>query len=255
MKTAHEILQDATHENFTYVDYRNGKPFDVSIEEPDAAPPVLTLHPGLNEVQLAELERQLPAPIPIEIRNLLLSCSDFDLYPDVSFTDYNTWPYGHVLAHVMVLANDGCGNHWVIEVDPISGKWEHVWYGCHDPCNLTYQCETLSEFIEGILDFSRFEKCEMGHRSILEQKPAECEAQVVSRIRESRMDDDVLSSFVSGLNDNYAVVDLRNAKAGDCFNVWGISQDQPIKRHDHELLFAYRKKTTFWQRLFGGRGK
>ncbi len=250
MKTPREILQDATGENFTYVDYyKDGTPIDVSAEEPHAKV-TLSLYPGLNDVQLAELERQLPAPLSRDIRNLLSSYSGFDIHPDVSFTDYNAWPYSYLLPHVMVLANDGCGNDWVIEVNPTSGQWEHVWYGCHDPCHLTYQCKTLSEFIEGVLDLSRLEKCKMGHLSILEQRGVECQARVVSRMRKSTMDD-VLARFVSGLDHNDVVVDLRNAKAGDSFNVWEIPPGQPIKRHGHELLFAYRKKPSFWKRLIG----
>ena len=56
MKTPREILQDATGENFTYVDYyKDGTPIDVSAEEPHAKV-TLSLYPGLNDVQLAELE-------------------------------------------------------------------------------------------------------------------------------------------------------------------------------------------------------
>ena len=45
------------------MDYcKDGTPIDVSVEEPDAKA-TLSLYPGLNDIRLTELERQLPPPL------------------------------------------------------------------------------------------------------------------------------------------------------------------------------------------------
>ena len=255
MKTPLEILVDAKHERFTWVDYENGIPIDMSLKYP-GEDERLSLYPRLDVNELDDLERQLPASLPSDIRELLTNYSGFALSLDVSFTQYNAWEYSYLLPHVMVLAADGCGNDWVIEVNPSSGQWKHVWYGCHDPCELKYQCETLNEFINGVLDLSRLGKCQQGHQSVLESSKTRIKKKLptAANLRNSTMDN-CLRSFVSDLHDNDIVVDLRNPQAGDFLNVWEIPSDQPIKRYNQELLFAYRTKPTFWQRLLGNRNK
>ena len=258
MKTPLKTLLDATSERFVWVDYTaDDSPIDMSLEEPDSTY-ALALDPGMTEQQLVELESRLPAALPSSIGELLLNCSGFGLSMDVSFTSYNQWSFGYLLPHVMVLANDGCGNDWVIEINPETGDWEHVWFRCHDPWVLVYQCGTLCEFIEGVLDLSRFEKCQTGHRSILHpdgtHDPFSRRFPTAKKLRISGSDT-VLSSFVSKLPDHATVVDLRNAKMGDGFNIWVVPRDEPLERHEHELLFAYSEKPTFLKRLFGRRGK
>ena len=254
MKTPLEILQDAASESFTWVDCHYDTPVGMPLEEPGECKTLLSFG-ALSASELSVFESGLPAPLPPDIRDLLVNYSGFSLHPDVSFTDYNTWQYSYILPHVIVLANDGCGNDWVIEIDPISGRWEHVWYGCHDPCDLTYQCKTLGEFIEGVLDLSRLDKFRMGHRSVLDcPRTAARRPQMVSKIR-NPTPDDTLARFVSTLHENDVVIDMRNPQAGDYFNVWEIPPNQPIKRYNQELLFSYRKEPTFWQRLTGRSGK
>ena len=249
MKTPLQLLSDAKNELFTWVDYKNGIPTDMSLEYTDEDE-TLTLYSGLDVDAIHRLESQLPAPLQNDILELLTNFSGFCLSMDVSFTEYNTWEYSHLLPHVMVLAADGCGNNWVIEVNPSSGQWKHVWYGCHDPCELKYQCETLGEFIDGVLDLSRFEKCQAGYRSVLDRPRSQVEKRfpTAAKLRNSAIDE-TTRSFVNGLNDNDIVVDLRNPQVGDAFNVWAIASNQTIKRHGQELLFAYRPKQTIWQKL------
>lgn len=253
MNEPFELLTEARAERFVWVEFTaDDEPIDMSIHEPDEAV-VLSLYDGLSAPEVSQFESALPAALPPQIRTLLQNCSGFGLSLDISFTRYNEWNFGYLLPHVIVLSDDGCGNDWVIEIDPRTGCWEHVWFRCHDPNVLMYLCRTLNDFIEGVLDLSRFEKCQTGHRSILHgdrtNEVFERRFPLASNLRTTNIDNE-LSKFVAQLPDNATVVDLRNATRGDGFSTQAIPDGKPLLRHNHELLFAYTRKPALLQLFF-----
>ena len=88
MKTPLQLLSDAKNELFTWVDYKNGIPTDMSLEYTDEDE-TLTLYSGLDVDAIHRLESQLPAPLQNDILELLTNFSGFCLSMDVSFTEYN----------------------------------------------------------------------------------------------------------------------------------------------------------------------
>jgi hypothetical protein len=257
MLSPRQILEAARSEQFTSIDYlADGTPVDVGAEE--GIETRLELFPPLSPSELAAFKDRLPGPLPNEAEELLLHASGLRLdAEEVSFTRYNDWGGDFLLRHAVILSNDGTGNNWAIEINPDSGEWKHVWFACHDPPVLMYQCETLSEFLEGVLDLSRFDKCKQGHRSILDNTFALCMNIWNNRRRAPRAaslrgsTDPALRVFVEGLSDKAIVADLRNPKMGDGFAWSSIDPSRPVKRTDSELLFAIEPKPSLFARLFG----
>ncbi len=255
-------LSQACDESFTWVDFllENGEesPFDAEIES--GAHTTLELLPGLSSGGLQTLEASLPAPMPLDIKELLAFTAGFNIGTDeVRFTSFNQWGYEFLLPDVMVLNGDGRGNAWAIEVNPSTGAWRHVWFVCHDPPVLIYQCETLDDFIAGVLDQYRLERCQAGHRSFL----SEVDNLTLAVWRKRRdqpkaahladADDVTLRNFAQSLGRYARVADLRSAALGDGFD-WSPLNDErrPVRRAGTELLFGIEPKRTLLRRLFGG---
>ncbi len=255
-----EVLERAQSEHFTWVDYYvegdKEVPFDAEKEEGQDVK--LVMLPPLSEDDLRVFEQKLSGPLPGDVLNLLRLASGFDIMTDnVSFTAWGPWGYDFLLPHVIVLNSDGRGNSWVIEVNTETGDWRHVWFVCHDPPVLVYQCETLSEFIDAVLDEYRYEKCVAGHRSILYHIDDLChkvwrnrrKLPTALKLRES--EDRVLREFAQGLDSRAYVADLRSPAIGDGFD-WSPLNDgpRPVKRLGSELLFGIEPKKGLLSRLF-----
>jgi len=248
-----EVLEHAKSEKFSYIDYDiDGNAY---LEDEEN----LEVHPGLTPAEIDALDSRLTGPLPQDVRDLLFFSSGFTIGGyEVVFTEMNGWGYDFLLPNVAVLAGDGTGNSWVIEIHPESGDWRHVWFENHDPPVLMYQCETLTEFIEAVLDESRFDKAEQGHRGMLHNVHEKsydlwCKN---GRFPEARSivdsSDTELAQFAATLNPTDLVADLRNPKLGDGFD-WSLLNDgpTPVKRKDHELIFGIPAKTGFFSRVFG----
>ena len=257
--TPREVLELARSEKFTWVDYfaYDNTPFDAGEEE--GVDHALELGPGMSPAEIGAFEERLPAKLPSDVRNLLSFASGFTLGADeVAFSQYNDWGYDFLLPHVAVLEGDGLGNSWVIEINPETGVWRHVWFECHDPPVLQYLCETLAEFIDGVLDGSRFEKCKQGHRSIVDRaydlkiKLWRNNKRFPKAISLRDSDDRALAEFVASLPDTAFVIDLRSPNLGDGFD-WGslIPGPRPVQRAGNGLLFAIEPKKGLLRRLFG----
>jgi len=255
--TPRDILEQARSEHFTWVDYyADDTPFDAGAEERQDQR--LDLRPAMSDEEIRALEERLPGKLPVEVRDLLCFASGFSLGAhEVSFHRYNMWGYDFLLPHVAVLDDDGAGNSWVIEINPEGADWRHVWFVCHDPPVLVYQCEILAEFIDGVLDLSRFEKCKHGHRSILYHIDDLCiklwrgnkRFPKASSFR--RTDDSTLAAFVATLDDAASIIDLRGAKTGDGFDWTALSAGGRLRRAGSELLFSIEPKKGFFRRLRG----
>lgn len=256
--TPRQIIDFARTEQFHYIDFLlDGSPLDAGEEDDDK--PVLKIQPGMSASEISAFEAKLPGKLPPAIRDLLSVSSGFSIGEDeVDFCQYNEWAYSFLLPHVIVLRSDGSGDSWVIEVNSKNGDWCHVWFECHDPPVLQYQCETLIEFIDGVFDEYRLEKAQKGHQSILRCASTQRHKLWRNHKRFPRAEslrstsDEVLASFVNALPDYVLVIDLRNAKSGDGFD-WSPLSGGPHRlwRAGNELLFAMQPKKGLLSRLFG----
>ena len=131
-----------------------------------------------------------------------------------------------------------------------------MWFQCHDPAVLVYQCETLAQFVDAVLDLSRFDKCSAGHRSILydvDDRCARlwrrnCRFPLAGSLRHSG--DPLLAHFCASLDPGTVVADLRHPSRGDGFD-WSPLNAGPtvVRRPGNELVFGIPHKKGLLARV------
>src|SRR4029453_11951130 len=111
----------------------------------------LELQPPLTKCEIEELQVEVAAPLPRELRAVLehtagidgtaLDAIDFT-GRDMSFEDRDVFPLGHPIAA------DGFGNFWVLDLTPDETETAAVFFACHDPPIVLYQSPHLGHFLE-----------------------------------------------------------------------------------------------------------
>jgi hypothetical protein len=233
------------------------------MENEDGEVETFRLMPGLTAQQLDQLQATLPCPIPDDVRELLLLSRGFENGPGES-TGFAGWlgegspceeeGFGmeEIFPHPLSIHHDGCGNYWVIDLLPESKTWGPVFYACHDPPVIVYQCATLEEFIKELL-----RSATPPHTSAIDEVHDRASMHVwrknpgsvpAAELRTST--DPALREFASGLSDKAHVVDLRSAAPGDGFS-WGrFGPKTKLLRHGTQRIFACEPKPK-WEWLLG----
>lgn len=194
---------------------------------------------------LALMEQAAGVRFPADIRDLLSRYAGFEIGGnEVSFTAINAWGYGFLLPTVAVLMGDGFGNSWAVEIDATSGQWEHVWYECHDPPVLMYQCATLSEFINSLLDMFRLDarrRDQSGVANVWQNcNQIWADRGSARRARELlESPDELLRAFAASLPPHAIIADLRQRITGSGVDWSSLKGGRtPLRRAGKELLFA-----------------
>ena len=232
-----------------------GERFQPEGEEPYT----LELRPGLSEAEFREFAARFPHPLPPEIEELLRFTRGFDfgsVDPEVDFTGRLDFEDADVFPHGAPIAGDGCGNFWVVDVNPESGAWAPVFYACHDPPVIVYQSASLAEFLEELFNIER-----PGRSSQIEYVHEDASMDIwrnnpdlipAPEARQSA--DGELRAFAKSLDDRALISDLRAGKVGSGFS-WGrYGADTPVRRDGARLLFGImppERRPGFFQRLFG----
>lgn len=218
----------------------------------------VTLRPGLSEREIDHFEQQLQAPIPDEIHQLLLYSAGFEFKPfgTVRFTGHEGFELAEVFPRSVPVLPDGCGNFWVIDINPQNGEWASVFYACHDPAVIVVQAGDLATFLSQLLDPSKSEPRDAVNyvhdeavRLIWKSDPW-----LVS-VQDARLSQDgVLSKFAEHLPENFRVADLRPMKVGSGFS-WGKGgANADLRRNGSELVFGVEQKAPgFLSRVFSRR--
>jgi len=211
--------------------------------------------PGLNESELNELEKSLPCTIPTHIRRLLTECRGVDgLLEIIEFTgqecasgfESELFPTGIAIAH------DGFGDYWVVDLCRDSTDWGPIYFCSHDPAVIVYQSPSLYHFMDEVIKMFI-----PPHRSLIDDVHEELLINIwknnpgMMRQQEClNTGDKVLQEFATMLNENYLLIDLRNAQVGGGFS-WGRYGPNTVnKRFGEKPIFAYEVRKSFWQRLF-----
>jgi cell wall assembly regulator SMI1 len=225
------------------------------------------LRPGLSEEEIARFQRQLSGALPREVRELLLYSAGFEVASvqllksrrtadttQVLFTGNGDVALS-ILPCLVTLLGDGCGNFWIVDVNP-SGAWGAILFVCHDPPVIAIQAADLASFLyqvlnpggrdsEGALEYVR----NTATSRIWRDDPW-----LVS-VQDARMAQDTIGSkFAERLPDNFRVTDLRSMKVGSGFS-WGkAGPNADIRRNGAELVFGIEQKPAgFLRRIFGRR--
>jgi len=222
----------------------------------------LELLPPLSEDEFRRLEAQVPCPIPEEARDLFRYARGFKLlHPllhgahrrlsSVDLTGLDTeFGLEQVFPHAYSIADDGCGNFWVLDLTHDAKLWGPIFYACHDPGVVVYQAPSVAHFIEEVLRGSeppgRSEIHEV-HEELTTRIWLENPGVVTFEQRADSHDED-LKIFAQSLDASYEFIDLRAPKLGDGFTWARYGPWTVNKRFGEKRLFAYKKKTK-WERF------
>ncbi len=225
------------------------------MENVDGLVETLKLSPGLSAAEIEELERSLPCALPQDVRELLAFSRGFENGPLDGLCFSGPPDAGwmeEIFPSPLVIAHDGFGSYWVIDLLPGSTTWGPIFFVCHDPPVVVFQTSTLEHFISEVLRLANpphesqiDDVHEAGASRIWRSNPGAVQA---TQLRRSA--DPMLKSFADSLSEAFLIVDLREASRGDGFS-WGrFGPNTRVVRFGKERLFAYEAKSR-WQRLLG----
>ncbi|HKV23082.1 MAG TPA: SMI1/KNR4 family protein [Candidatus Acidoferrum sp.] len=217
-----------------------------------------TLLPGLPEHEIAQFQQQLRCPVPEEIRQTLSFSAGFNsnTFGAVRFTGHQDFELTDLFPQSVALLPDGCGNFWVVDINPKNGTWGLVFYACHDPAVIVLQARDLVTFISQVLDAENTEP-----RDALRYVRGEA-VKIIWRddpwlvpVRDARVSQDsVVSQFAEHLPEGFGVADLRPAGFGSGFS-WGkAGPNAEVRRHGAELVFGIQQRVpSFLRKIFATR--
>ncbi len=219
---------------------------------------VLELAPPLTEAEIEQLQAEVGAPLPRELRTVLehTAAIDGSALDTIDFTGESLafearelFPFGLPIAH------DGFGNFWVLDVTPDEAETASVFYACHDPPVVLYQSGDIGHFLE-----ETFRMQMPPHESLVDDVH---EDRLFNVWRENPgtlnhsaavAGDEQLRSFAAELDERFVFVDLRSPEIGMGFS-WGRYGPQTeLRRYGDERLFAYappEKEPGLLRRMFG----
>ena len=118
-----------------------------------------------------------------------------------------------------------------------------MFFACHDPPVVLYQGPSIGHFLHETFRMSSRRTARSSTtstRTACTTSGARIPASSATR-RRSSSDDAQLADFAATLEDDFEIVDLRDAEIGMGFS-WGrYGPRTELRRHGDELLFAYRR--------------
>lgn len=157
------------------------------------------------------------------------------------------------------IATDGFGNSWNIDITKAASNevWGPVYFVCHDPPVLVYQCSGLEAFLVEVVRELEYPG-ESQLSLMLKQFAMEVWSKnpgLLPQAEALMSNDGILNGFAQELDDSYVICDMRSAKLGDGFS-WGrFGADAVLKRFYDLPVYAYKRnfanKRSWWKRLLG----
>lgn len=228
-------------------------------EDGDAAR--LTLLPPLADAEIDALAAMWGVPVPPDARELLRVARGIGASPldAVEFSgEMDGAVADEIFPHPLPIAHDGYGNYWIVDLRTGSNAFGPVFFVCHDPSVVVYQCADVAGFIDALLEMT-----EPPHEGPLDLVHEQASSEIwsgketaVQRAAALASDDEVLRAFAESLPPDTSIADMRAPRTGDGFRV-------PLRRefirHPTERLFAWHDPPRTQHplerlaaRLFGG---
>jgi len=208
---------------------------------------VITLSPPLSPSELEQLEAAIPCPLPPDARELFAVASGFENGPleSIEFSGLMDPFMEEAFPHPVPIGHDGYGNYWVVDLVSDSTVWGPIFYLCHDPPVVIYQCAEVATFIADVLRMAEApfdgpidDVHERHSMTVWRTNPG-----AVSRDDALRSQDPVMRAFAGSLTPEHWLVDLRQARTGDGFS-WGRFGPQTlVSRAGEGRIFAYQERS------------
>jgi hypothetical protein len=207
---------------------------------------VLELAPALSSAEIESLQREIGVTLPRELRTLLEHTTGIEGAIDgIDFTGRMLGPsfVSEAFPCEFVIAHDGFGNNWVLDLTPRETEAAPVFFACHDAPVLLYQSPDLGHFLHEL-----FRMFVPPHASLVDDVH-EDRLFKVWRNNPGTLDhtaalegDDVMRTFAAELDERFLFVDLRSPEIGMGFS-WGrYGPRTEVRRHGYERLFAYARR-------------
>lgn len=200
------------------------------------------LGPPLSDAEIDALAAEWGVPVPADARDVLRVTQEIGSVPVLDWVNFTgTWgrdSLESLFPYTLPIAADGYGNHWSVDVLPGSDVFGPVYYVCHDPSAVVYQCADVAEFIQGVLESTQPPHEGPLHfvheQAVYEVAPGN---EVGMEPEEAlASDDEVLRAFAESLPPGVAwIADMRNARTGEGFVTY---LPEELIRHPSEHLFA-----------------
>jgi hypothetical protein len=228
----------------------------------DGGAQLVELQPPLTAPEIDALAGRWGVPVPPDAREVLRVARGIAVSP-LDWVDFSGMIMAGAVAdeifpHALPIAHDGYGNYWVVDLRPGSEVFGPVFFVCHDPSVVVYQCADVAGFLEGLVQMT-----EPPHKGPLDFVHEQASMAVwagkevgVQRAVALESPDEVLRTFAESLPPDASIADLRGLGTGDGFR---IPLRREFIRHPAERLIAWhdpphtRHPLVRWAaRLFGG---
>jgi hypothetical protein len=196
---------------------------------------------------VTRLEATIPCPLPQDARELLSFARGFEGSPleSIDFAGLVEPFMVEAFPHALPIGHDGFGNNWAIDLVSGSNRWGPVFYLCHDPPVVIYQCDDVATFVADVLRMAEApfggpidDVHERYSTEVWRNNPG-----AVPRDEALGVNDQALRQFAERLTPDYYVVDLRDARTGDGFS-WGrFGPRTVVCRAGEERIFAYQTRS------------
>lgn len=226
-----------------------------TFSDEDGHPLTVRLLPGLSRAEIETFAATLPCPLPVEVRALLERCSGIDgMLEGIDFCGRmfgDAFGQDEFFPHALPIAHDGFGNYWIIDLLPDSTTWGPIYFACHDAPVMLYQGPDLADFLRELIRYHQ-----PPYKSLIDDVHEDrlfnvwaTSPGVMEQTACLLSEDPVLRTFAEELDQEWRIIDLRNAVPGQGF-AWGIGgPNTEWRRHGTLAVFANKRKKGWLERL------
>jgi len=198
--------------------------------------------PGLSKNEIQKIETDLGVSLPSDYRELLTECSGIKglvLRIDFRGDNIDGSPMDAHFPGRIEFADDNCGNSWVVDCLSAHEERAQVYYWCHDPQILLFQCDGMEVFLDELVRL-----CQPPNESLIddvqmdrpfdvwETNPAE---------KTTALHDEAIRGFSEELGEGWTIVDMRDAQPGYGFTWARFGFETRVRRFGEQRIFAYSR--------------
>lgn len=233
--------------------------FSAPYSSPDGGPFEVEFREPLTSFELDVIASEAGAPLPQDYREMAMLLGGIDCEYEFDLTGKGTgMKHEDLLPKSVTIALDGFGNSWEVDLVGSSAEQSMIYYLCHDAPVLLFQCKGIDVFLNYLVDTYA-----PPHRSMMNQVEDDkvfdvwrTNPGVVPVIEARKSGDSTIRQLAEQLDDNFMIVDLRDAPIGMGLS-WGrYGPESRIVRCGALPIFAYGApppKQGLLSRLFGRR--
>lgn len=201
-----------------------------------------TREPGLEPAGIAAIARRHGAPLPDDLRVLLGAARGVDgLELRIDFTGGQGFGLEDLFPHALPIAQDHQGNAWIVDCVAQPEPEAAVFYACHDPPVVLWQCRGLATFLSELARSYDGDEESLIDEVIDDRRHHiwRTNAHVVDRQQAIASDDQAVRAFAATLDDGgWSIVDLRAATPGMGLSFGRYGHRTRLRRHGDLRLFA-----------------